>query len=195
MHSGFAASTLRAIMARAGLRDAAFYDQFAEKRQAFEVLHELAVQRAMGVGATAYFSARHWPERVWRCLLATSQFYAAHPAIAHVGYLEAHVLGPSAIQRVEDARQVFTTLLRAGTQHADLSQNVTAAEAIGAAVFEMAHDRVCHQRARDLPRYAYHATYLALAPFLGVQAADRFVQGKVRQISRDSASASDRSRT
>ena len=133
----------------------------------------------MAVGATAYFSAKQWPERVWRCLLATSQFHAAHPAIAHVGLVETHALGLPAIQRVEESRQAFATLLRADSQDTSALPSVTAAEAIGAAIFEIAHDRVRHKQAKDLPRYTYHATYLALAPFLGVQAADRFVQRKL----------------
>jgi hypothetical protein len=63
-----------------------------------------------------------------------------------------------------------------------------AAEAIGASIFEMAHDQVRRQHAKDLPRYAYHATYLALVPFLGAQAADRFVRRKIRVAERRSGS-------
>ena len=177
--TGYVATTVAAITARARLRRAVFYDHFRDKRQAFLTLHDLAFQQSMAVGATAYFSVKHWPERVWHCLLATSQLHAAHPAIAHVGLVETHALGLPAIQRVEDSRLAFATLLRADSQGTSALPSVTAAEAIGAAIFEIAYDRVLHKQAQDLPRYTYLATYLALAPFLGVEAADRFVERKL----------------
>ena len=179
VQSGFAGSTLTAIMARAGLRKAAFYQHFADKRQAFLVLHELAFQQSMAVGANAYFGEKTWPERVSRCLIATSQFHAAHPAIAYIALVETHALGLPAIQRLEESRRAFTTLLLAESQNRSRLPSVTATEAIGAAIFEIAHERARQQRIVDLPAYAYHATYIALAPFLGVHAADRFVVRKL----------------
>ncbi len=179
MQTGYAASTVTAITDRAGLHKPFFYDHFRDKRQAFLALHDLAFQQSMRVGAAAYFSAKQWRERVWRCLLATSRFYATYPAIAHVGLVETHALGPPAIQRVEETRQAFTTLLRADRQNTSPLPDQTAADAIGAAIFEIAHDQVRHHRAKDLPRYTYHAAYVALAPFVGVQAANRFVERKL----------------
>ena len=179
--TGYSATTIAAIAARARIHKRVFYRHFHHKRQAFLALHELAFQRSMAVGAAAYFSAKQWPERVWRCLLATSEFHAAHPAIAHVGVVEAHALGPPAIQRVEESRKAFATLLLADNQKTSPVPNATAAEAIGAAIFEIAHDRVRQKQAKDLSRYTYHATYLALAPFLGIQAADRFAQRKLKE--------------
>jgi AcrR family transcriptional regulator len=192
IQTGYAASTLTAITARASLRKPDFYDHFRHKHQAFLALHEIAFQQSMSVGAAAYFSAKRWPERVWRCLLATSQFHAAHPALAHVGLIETHALGLPAIQRVEASRGAFMTLLRADSQNKSPLLNATAAEAMGAAIFEIAHDRVRHQRAKDLPRYAYHAAYLALAPFVGVQAANRFVERKLQDAKKHERAATKR---
>ncbi len=64
--SGYTKTTVAAITARAQLRKPVFYDHFRDKRQAFLALHEFAFQQSMAVGATAYFSAQQWPERVWR---------------------------------------------------------------------------------------------------------------------------------
>ena len=193
--TGYAATTVAAITARARLHKRVFYDHFRDKRQAFLAVHELAFQQSMAVGAAAYFSAEQWPERVWRCLLASSEFQAAYPAIAHVGLVETHALGMPAIQRVEESRHAFATLLRADSQSTSPLPDRTVAEAIGAAIFEIAHDRVLNHRAKDLPRYAYHATYLALAPFLGVQAANRFVQGKLEDAQRKPTSRKRRKRS
>jgi AcrR family transcriptional regulator len=179
LQSGYAASTVTSISARAQLHKPFFYDHFADKRQAFLALHDLAFQQTIAVGAAAYFSAKRWPERVWRCLLATSLLYAAYPALAHVGFVETQALGLPAIQRAEESRQAFATLLRADSPNQETAPPATVADAVGAAIFELIHDRVREQRAEELPRYAYHACYLALAPFLGVQAANDFVRQKL----------------
>jgi AcrR family transcriptional regulator len=185
--AGYAGTTVAAISARARINNRFFYRHFRDKRQAFLALHELAYEQSIAVGAAAYFRVDQWPERVWRCLLATSQFHAARPALAHVACVETHALGLPAIQRVEDGRYAFATLLRADSPNAGPVLDMTAAEAISAAVFELAHDQVRRQRAKDLPRYAYRAVYLVLAPFLGVQAANRFVQRKLKDAERRSA--------
>jgi hypothetical protein len=57
-------------------------------------------------------------------------------------------------------------------------------DAIVAAVFEIGYQQTRRGRVNLLPRLAYHAGYIALTPFLGVQAADDFTDGKLR----DSAS-------
>jgi AcrR family transcriptional regulator len=176
--TGYAATSVTAIAARARLGKRVFYEHFRDKQQAFLAIHELAFRQSKNIGAMAYFSAQSWPERVWRCLLATSAFLVAYPAIAHVGCVESHALGLPAIQRLEESREDLTTLLRLDSQNKGSLRDVTAAEANGAAIFEIAYDQISRDHAKDLPRYAYHATYLALAPFLGVQAANRFVEQK-----------------
>jgi AcrR family transcriptional regulator len=193
--TGYSATTIAAITARARIHKRVFYRHFHDKRQAFLAVHELALQQSMAVGAAAYFGTEQWPERVWRCLLAGSQFQAAYPAIAHVGLIEAHALGMPAIQRIEETRHAFATLLRADRQSTSPLPGRTVAEAIGAAIFEISHGRVLNHQDKDLPRYAYHATYLALAPFLGVQAANRFVQGKLEDAQRKPTSRKRRKRS
>jgi hypothetical protein len=106
------------------------------------------------------------------------------PAIAHVGFVETHALGLPAIRVVEDSRHAFTTLLRTDSPNTEALPNATVAEAVGAAIFEIAQDLVRQRRTNDLPRYAYHAAYLALAPFLGVPAANRFLERKLKEAER-----------
>src|SRR5262249_42801201 len=89
-----------------------------------------------------------------------------------------------ALQCVEDSRHAFASLLRNDSSNAEASPNATVAEAVGAAIFEIAYERACLERIQDLPCYAYQAAYLALAPFLGVEAADRFVQLKLEAAER-----------
>jgi AcrR family transcriptional regulator len=176
---GFAATTVSEIMARARFDRRVFYEHFRDKQQAFLAVHELAFEQTMSIAAGAYLSARQLPERVWRGIRAASQFQAAYPAIAHVGYLESHALGPPAIQRADDSSRAFAILLHTASERTRRPQDLPVAEAIGAAIFEIARNQVRLDRARDLPRYAFHATYICLAPLLGAAAANEFLDAKV----------------
>jgi hypothetical protein len=54
-------------------------------------------------------------------------------------------------------------------------------EAIIAATFEIGYQQFRNRtEARQLPRFAYHATYLCLAPFLGPRAANAFIDEKMK---------------
>jgi AcrR family transcriptional regulator len=183
---GYAATTVTEIAARARLDKRVFYDHFSDKRQAFLAVHELAFKQTMSIAAAAYLSAKRLPERVWRSLRAASDYHAANPAFAYVGYVESHALGSPAIQRADESRQAFAIFLHAASERIGEPHDLTAAEATGAAIFEIAHRQIRHDKASQLPRYAYHASFICLAPLLGVAAADRFVQAKINDANNES---------
>jgi AcrR family transcriptional regulator len=177
---GYSATTIADIVRAAHVDQRVFYTHFREKQQAFLAVHELAIQQTMAVAAGAYFSASEWPERVWQGILAASQFGSAHPMIAYMGYVEAHAVGAPAIQRIIDTQAAFTIFLQEGSQYTSEPPSQTAMRAIDTAVFELGYQQTRAGRAAQLPRVAYHATYLALAPYLGPHAASEFVEGKLR---------------
>ena len=179
--NGYTATTITDITTTASVDRRVFYAHFADKQQAFLAVHELGFQQTMAVGAGAFFSAGEWPERIWQGVLAVSQFHATLPTIAHIGFVESHAVGATAIGRIDDNRQAFTIFLQEGNQHTTQPQSRTAMEAITAAIFEIGYQQCRHGRARQLPRLAYHATYLALAPFLGGGAANEYLDGKLRE--------------
>jgi AcrR family transcriptional regulator len=178
---GYTASTIADITAAAHVDRRVFYSHFRDKQQAFLAVHEFAMHQLMALGARAFFSASTWPERTWRGILAASQFQALHPTICHVGYVESHAVGPSAIQRIEDSHQAFKIFLREGGQQATHSPGETATEAIIASIFEIGYQQTRHGDATELPRLAYLATYMTLAPYLGPQAANEFIDAKLRE--------------
>jgi AcrR family transcriptional regulator len=175
---GYTAATVTDIAALARVDKRVFYTHFRDKQQAFLAAHELAFQQTMAVAASGFFSAEKWPERVWQGIHAASQFIATHP-IAYLVHVESHAVGAPAIQRVDDSHTAFTIFLHDGNQHAAEPQSRTAMEAIIAATFEIGYQQFRKRtEARELPRFAYHATYLCLAPFLGPEAANAFIDGK-----------------
>lgn len=185
--NGYTATTVGDIITIARVDRRVFYTHFRDKQQAFLAAHELAFQQTMAIAASAFFSADEWPERVWQGVHAASQFIASHP-IAHLVHLESHAVGAPAIQRVEDSHAAFTIFLQEGNQHTSKPQTRTAMEAIIAAVFEIGYHEFRRHNARKLPRFAYHSTYLCLAPFLGPHAANEFIDQKLQEATRGSAS-------
>lgn len=178
---GYTATTVADIAAAAHVDKRVFYTHFRDKQQVFLAVHELGFQQTMAVATGAYFSADTWPERIWQGILAATQFDATYPTLAHIGYVEAHAVGVPAIQRVDDSHVAFTIFLQEGDQHTAERQTRTTMEAIVAAIFEIGYQQMRYHDPRQLPRFAYHATYLALAPYLGPQAAGDFIDGKLRE--------------
>jgi hypothetical protein len=169
---GYNATTITDIATAALLDKRVFYAHFHD---------ELAFQQTMAVCASAFFSTHNWPERVWRGAHAGGQFWAMHPAISHTGLVESHAVGAPAIQRFEDSHRAFTLFLQEGNQHTTTPQTPTEMEATAAAIFEISYQQCRTNNNQQLPRYAYHTTYLSLAPFLGPQAANEFIDGKLKE--------------
>jgi AcrR family transcriptional regulator len=188
---GYTASTIADITAAAHVDRRVFYTHFRDKQQAFLAVHEFAIHQLLALGARAFFSGSTWPERTWRGILAASQFQAMHPTMSHIGYVESHAVGPSAIQRIEDSHQAFKIFLREGSQQSDDPPGETATEAIIASIFEVGYQQTRHGSATELPRLAYLATYMALTPYLGPRAANEFIDAKLRESAELSAASGE----
>jgi hypothetical protein len=105
--------------------------------------------------------------------------------IARVGFVEANAVGPGAVQRVEDSHVTFTIFLQEGYQHraGRTPPSRLAPVAPGAG----GHD---HKRLRNrLPAGGEPPqmsgmlgpmAFLALAPFLGAEAASRLIARQSR---------------
>ncbi len=180
---GYTATTIADIKAAAHVDQRVFYTHFRDKQQAFLAVHELAIHQTMAAAANGYFSGSSWPERIWQGLLAGSQWSSKDPNICHMGYVEAHAVGGPALQRVLDTQAAFTIFLQEGNQQTEDPPSRTAMHGIDAAVYELGYEQSRTGRAGDLPRFAYIAAYLVLAPYLGPAAADEFIDAKLREAS------------
>jgi AcrR family transcriptional regulator len=178
---GYDATTIGDIIKVAGVDVRVFYAMFADKQEAFMAVHELGFQRVMDVTASAFFSGSTWPERNWEAGRAFTQFLENNPLVANVGFVEAYAVGPGAVQRVEDSHAAFAMLLQEGYQHvpADAQPSRLVLEAIITTIFETVYSRVRASGKPRLPGLVPHLTFLVLAPFLGADEANRFIDGKL----------------
>jgi TetR/AcrR family transcriptional regulator len=177
---GYTATTVGEITKRAGVDGRAFYTMFTDKQDAFMTVHELGLQQVMDVTASAFFAGATWPERIWEATRAFSQLLDGNPLITHVGFVEAHAVGPGASQRVQDSHSAFAIFLQEGYLHVSTRPppSRAAVEAIVATIFELVYRQA---RAAGNPRIAGllgNITFLCLAPFLGAGEASRFIARK-----------------
>jgi AcrR family transcriptional regulator len=179
---GYDATTIAEIAKLAKVDARVFYAMFANKRDAFMSVHELGFQQLMAITAGAFFEGRTWPERSWRAALAFARFLETNPLIAHVGFIEAYAVGPRAVQRVEDSHMAFTMFLQEGYQFAPQANppGRLALEAIVAAIFEIVYHEARRGRTAQLSGMIGHIVFLFLAPFLGPEETNRFIDEQLR---------------
>jgi AcrR family transcriptional regulator len=178
---GYNVTTVADITATAKVDRRVFYKHFRDKQQAFLAVHELGVQQLMALSASAFFSARTWPERAWAAMRAGTQFQATHPIVTHISLVESHAVGASAIQRIDDSRAAFTIFLQEANQQVDHPASRTAMEAIGGSVFEICYRQARWGRSDQMSRLTCNGAYIVLAPFIGVAAANEFIDEKLRE--------------
>lgn len=177
---GYTVMTVADITAAAGVDRRVFYKHFRDKQQAFLAIHEIGIQHAMTVAASAFFSTGEWPDRVWEGTRAGVQFEAANPVITHIGYVDSHAVGAPAIQRIDDTRAAFTIFLQEGNSYTSEPLPRLVLEAIAGAVFEVGYQQVRGGHGDFVSRMVPNSVYLVLAPFLGAAAATEFVDAKLR---------------
>ena len=179
---GYTATTVEDIIKLARVDGRSFYRHFSDKQEAFTAVHELGFQEVMDVTAKAFFAAEGWPERSWEAARALTQLLQENPLVAHIGFVEAYAIGPSAVQRVEDSHIAFMFFLQEGLVHTPQASppSRVAIEAIVSGIFEIIYLQI---RAADEPQIASmlgDIMHLWLTPFLGVKEADAFIARQQR---------------
>jgi AcrR family transcriptional regulator len=167
---GYAAASVAAITRAAGVDSRAFYRQFADKRDAFAAVHELAFQSTMAVTAGAFFTADAWSPRIWEAARTFTQHLEQNAALTHASLIAGQAGGAETVQRFEHLLAGFTIFLQEGYQHQPGSEGKARAElaleAIAQANFEMLY-RQARSARPDIASLAGQLTYICLAPFVG----------------------------
>ena len=174
---GYTSATVADIVSAAGVSRDVFYDHFADKQSAYLEAQQFATQAILNTCAAAYFSATDWPERVWRALGALLNLIAEHPAIAYLRLVECYAAGEAAVRSTEELVRAATIFLEEGFSYGGEERPLPrlCAQAISGGVLEMISQDVARGESAEVSRKLPQLTYIALAPFLGVEEAIRFV--------------------
>ena len=175
---GYTATTVTDISKLAGVDPHVFYRLFSGKQDAFLAVHELGFQQVMDITANAFFSATEWPARSWEAGRALTQLLEDNPLVAHVGFVEAHAVGPAAVQRIEDTHIAFTFFLREGLVYRkqDIPPTSVVMEVIVASIFEIVYRVSRHEGKPQVASMLGPIAHVWLTPFLGGDEANSFIE-------------------
>jgi AcrR family transcriptional regulator len=174
---GYQALNLEDIAAAAAVSLQTFYTHFENKEEAFLATYEVGHARAVAAVNRSLAQQTSWKQGVRAGVLALLEFLASEPAYAHLACVDILIAYPHVAGRVEDANSAYTELLdlELGDGSPTGQRQPIVGEAIAGGVFELLHDYILRGHTRRLPELADHVAYIALAPFVGAEAAGRTI--------------------
>jgi AcrR family transcriptional regulator len=170
---GYAALTVEGIAAEASVSLQAFYEHFGDKEDAFLVAYEVGHDKVLAVVEQAYESEPDWRYGVRAAIEALFRFLAGEPAFAHLAMVDVLAASERTNARAFKGATSYSQMLRPGLNHSPNGHrppDVTV-QAIAGGLFELMLHHALQRRMHELPVMVPRATYFALAPFIGADAA------------------------
>lgn len=168
--SGYVPLTAQAIADRADVSERAFLAHFKSKDDAFTAAVEVGHMKAMAIVSRIRASAADWRTGVRDAVRALIEFLASEPYFTRLAFVDAPLAGPAMAQRMHQHVGGYTRLLLEDAPQRRRPPEM-APEAAVHGLFELAFHYAVQHRASELMAATSEATYLVLAPFLGVSEA------------------------
>jgi hypothetical protein len=127
----------------------------------------------------AFRRASDWPHAVRGAFGAMFAFCAAEPDFTKLGAIDVYAAGRRVLERRDQVIEGMEALLVPGYQM-NPGASPIAGEAIGGAIYSMIYDQVRRGSIQSLQELAPLATYVTLAPFVGVEEACAVANGDGR---------------
>jgi len=169
---GYPALSALSIATAADVPERAFLAQFAGRDEAFAAACEIGHAKGQAIVARARESAPTWREGVSGAVTGLLDFLASEPLFTRMAFIDAPLAGPAMARRTCEQAAAYARLLLDGAPQRRRPPAL-APQAIVNSLFELAFTHAADGRTEQLPASGEYATYLALAPFLGVTEAAR----------------------
>lgn len=169
--SGYAALTVEGIAAEASVSLQAFYEHFGDKEDAFLVAYEIGQDKALALVERAYDAQPDWRYGVRAGLASLFNFLAGEPAFAHMAMIDVLAATERTSARAFKGAAPFGQMLRPDPGHAPNGPPEVTVHAIAGGLFELMLHHALQRRVHELPVMVPRATFFALAPFIGAEAA------------------------
>jgi AcrR family transcriptional regulator len=165
---GYAATTLDDVVAEASASLSTFYAHFETKEEAFLAAFDVGTAQTFATVLPAFQRAPDWRQGVRAVADSMLSYLSAEPNWARLGVVETMAAGPRGMEKRDETIAAFAALLQPGFDEAPDVPGI-AAEAIGGAVYELLYDQIRERGPARLLELQPAATFLGLAPFVGVE--------------------------
>jgi AcrR family transcriptional regulator len=173
--NGYAALTVEGIAAEAAISLQAFYEHFPSKEDAFLVAYEIGHDKGLALVEHAFDSHQDWRSGVRAGIEALFDYLASEPAFAHLALVDVQAASTRVTERAARGVTSYTEMLAPGFSEASREERPphVASAAIAGGLFELCLHHALQRRMHELPLLVPRATYFALAPFIGADAAGK----------------------
>jgi AcrR family transcriptional regulator len=179
---GYAGLTVEDVIARAGVSRRTFYDQFANKEDAFLAAYDEVTAQLLENIDVALRSAEDFADAVERCLEAFLYYLAVEPAFAHMCMVDVLAAGQSAIDRRNAVMQRFLELFELGERTLENPPPPLTSELVVGAIHAVAYARIAEDRTAELPALLPDLLYACLLPYVGHRSAERARRNAQRRL-------------
>jgi AcrR family transcriptional regulator len=172
---GYAALTVEGIAAEAAISLQAFYEHFPSKEDAFLLTYEVGHGKGLALVERAFDSQADWRLGVRAGIGALFDYLASEPSFAHLALVDVLAASERTTERASKGVTSYAQMLVPGFDAAPgrLRPPGVTIEAIAGGLFELCLHHALQRRMRELPLMVPRATYFALAPFIGADAAGK----------------------
>jgi AcrR family transcriptional regulator len=172
---GYADLTVEKIAGEAAMSLQTFYDHFNSKEEAFLFTYEVGHGRGLTLVERAYEAQADWPSGVKAAVSSLLNYLGSEPAFAQLALQHMLIATPRTAERANVGITEYLSVLEPGFEETSEHRRPPAItiEAIGGGLGELIHGCIMHGRVTELPSLTTHATYVALAPFIGPEQAAR----------------------
>ena len=168
---GFGEVSVAAVVERAGVSRATFYELFRDKEDCFVATMEEGLRRLMSAVMPAVYrgSSLEWPERVAGVLKALLNYLASDPDYSQTAMVEALAGGEVAFERYSTGTRMLVALLDEGRALVgnDVYLPSTTARAVLGAGETLVAGEMAAGRVDRIPELLPDFLYIALLPYLG----------------------------
>lgn len=170
---GYADLTVEKIAGEAAMSLQTFYEHFKSKEEAFLFTYEVGHAHGLALVERAYATQTDWPNGVKATVAALLQYLGSEPAFARLALLHMLIATPRTAERANAGITEYLSVLEPGFEETSEHRRPPAitVEAIGGGLFELMYSCVMRDRIHEMPGMITHATYVALAPFIGPEEA------------------------
>jgi AcrR family transcriptional regulator len=175
---GYNATTVAHITKAASVSRRTFYEHFADKEACFLAAYQMVADHIRASMRAAAESFAEWPQQVRAALATMLRFLAAEPELARICMVEPAAAGGEVAARYRATMQDFVTILKAGRpEHSGsrLLPDATEETLVGGVVSLIVRE-ISAGRTEDLEQLLPDLVELILAPYLGVEDAERLAR-------------------